>query len=114
MVYDIACFLGFVGVMQYPPKFQNICYGTQRSYERGNACELNSYEHEQYPFDSLNQNNRAHGVNRLPQTRYYFPSRFWYSYATPLGFNKYVMELKGFLIYPNRGIACALNNYGHK
>ncbi len=25
--------------------------------ERGNACELNSFGHEQYPFDSLNQNN---------------------------------------------------------
>lgn len=33
---------------------------------------------------------------------------------TPLGFFKYVMEPKGFLIYPNRGIACALSNYRHK
>jgi hypothetical protein len=24
------------------------------------------------------------------------------------------MEPKGFLIYPNKGIACALNNFGHK
>ncbi len=24
------------------------------------------------------------------------------------------MEPKGFIIYPNRGIACALRNYGHK
>ncbi len=24
------------------------------------------------------------------------------------------MEFKGFLIYPNRGIACAFSNYGHK
>jgi hypothetical protein len=33
---------------------------------------------------------------------------------TLLGFFKYVMEPKGFLIYPNRGIACALSNFGHK
>ncbi len=33
---------------------------------------------------------------------------------TPLGFLKYVMEPKGFLIYFNRGIACALSNFGHK
>jgi hypothetical protein len=25
--------------------------------KRGNACELNSFEHQQYPFDNLNQNN---------------------------------------------------------
>ncbi len=24
------------------------------------------------------------------------------------------MELKGFVIYPNNGIACALSNYEHK
>jgi hypothetical protein len=27
---------------------------------------------------------------------------------------KYFMEPKGFIIYPNRGIARALNNFGHK
>jgi len=32
----------------------------------------------------------------------------------PLGFFKYVMEPKGFIIYINKGIACALNNFGHK
>jgi hypothetical protein len=31
-----------------------------------------------------------------------------------LRFKKYVMESKGFLIYLNRGIACALSNYRHK
>jgi hypothetical protein len=35
-------------------------------------------------------------------------------YGTPLGFKKYVMEPKGFIIYPNSGIACALSNFGHK
>ncbi len=33
---------------------------------------------------------------------------------TPLGFNRYVMEFNRFPIYPKRGIAHALNNYGHK
>ncbi len=27
---------------------------------------------------------------------------------------KYVMEPKGFILYPNRGIARALSDYGHK
>jgi len=29
---DIACILNFVRDMQYPPKFQKICYGAQRFY----------------------------------------------------------------------------------
>ncbi len=29
-------------------------------------------------------------------------------------FFKYVMEPKGFIIHLNRGIACALNNFGRK
>jgi hypothetical protein len=33
---------------------------------------------------------------------------------TPLGCNRYVMEPKRFFIYPKRGIAHPLNNYGHK
>jgi hypothetical protein len=33
---------------------------------------------------------------------------------TPPGFNRHVMEPKRFLIYPKRGIAHALNNFGHK
>jgi hypothetical protein len=28
----------------------------------GNACALRIFKHEQYPFDSLDQNNSAHGV----------------------------------------------------
>jgi hypothetical protein len=31
--------------------------GFMRYLERGSACELNSFGHEQYPSDSLNQNN---------------------------------------------------------
>jgi hypothetical protein len=31
-----------------------------------------------------------------------------------LGFFKYVIKPRGFIIYPDRGIACALNNFGHK
>jgi hypothetical protein len=30
--------------------------------ERGIACSLSFFEHEQYPFNILNQNNSAHGV----------------------------------------------------
>jgi hypothetical protein len=28
----ITCFLGLAKAMQYPSKFQKICYGTQRFY----------------------------------------------------------------------------------
>jgi hypothetical protein len=31
--------------------------GFMRDLERGSACELSSYGHEQYPSDSPNQNN---------------------------------------------------------
>jgi len=27
---------------------------------------------------------------------------------------RYVMELKGFMGYPKKGIACELNTYGHE
>jgi hypothetical protein len=46
--------------MQYPSKFQKICYWAQRIYGilwEGSACELNSFGHEQNPSDSSNQNN---------------------------------------------------------
>jgi len=33
---------------------------------------------------------------------------------TPPRFFRYVMEPKGFLMYPNRGIACALQKFRHK
>jgi len=39
--------------------------------ERDNACALNILMHEQYPFDSLNQNNLAH-VGRAM----HYPSKF--------------------------------------
>jgi hypothetical protein len=32
---------------------------------------------------------------------------------TPPSFKRYVMEPKGFVGYPNRGIAHALNSFGH-
>jgi hypothetical protein len=56
---DIFFLLGFVKAMQYLSKFQ-ICYGAQKFYgilEEGNACELNNFGHEEYPFDNLNQTN---------------------------------------------------------
>jgi hypothetical protein len=36
-------------------------------FERGIACVLNSFGHEQYPFDSLDQNTEAHGVYSVVQ-----------------------------------------------
>jgi hypothetical protein len=33
-----------------------------RYLERGIACSLSFFGHEQYPFNGLNQNNSAHGV----------------------------------------------------
>jgi hypothetical protein len=57
---DIAFIIGFARVMQYLSKFQKICYGAQRfmKYPKmGNACELNTFGHQQYPSNSMNQNN---------------------------------------------------------
>ncbi len=36
-------------------------------FERGIACVLSNFEHEQYPFDTLDQNNLAHGVYSVAQ-----------------------------------------------
>jgi hypothetical protein len=35
--------------------------------ERAIACLLNHFGHEQYLFDSLDQNNSTHGVYKIPQ-----------------------------------------------
>ncbi len=62
---NIAFFLGFGMIMQYPYKFLKICYRAQRIVEyptRGIVCALNILRHEQYPFNSLDQNNLPHGV----------------------------------------------------
>jgi hypothetical protein len=56
----IVFLLGFARAMQYPSKFQKICYGAQRIYgyfKSDNACEFSSFRHAQYLFDNLNQNN---------------------------------------------------------
>jgi hypothetical protein len=36
---------------------------------------LNSVRHEQYPSDSIYQNNLTHGVYNITQWRYWNPSR---------------------------------------
>jgi hypothetical protein len=77
----------------------------------GSAYELSIFGHEQYPFNSPNQNNWAHVVYSLSQIGYYFLCRFRH---TPLGRNKYVIEPIRFFIYLKKGIAHPLNNYGHK
>jgi hypothetical protein len=64
----ITFILGFGRVMQYPSKFQKICYETQRIsriHKESNACAWSSFGHEEYPIDSLNQNNLANGVYRI-------------------------------------------------
>jgi hypothetical protein len=38
-----------------------------RYFERGITSVLNNFGHEQYPFDSLDQNNSAHGVYNVAQ-----------------------------------------------
>jgi len=35
--------------------------------KRGIACSLSPPGHEQYPFDSMYQNNSTHGVYKVPQ-----------------------------------------------
>ncbi len=82
--------------------------------KRDNACELNSYGHEQYPFDSPNQNNWAHGVCRLPQQGYCFLYRFWYGYAIPfqVSINMW-WNPRDFWYTLWKVIAHALSNYGH-
>jgi hypothetical protein len=46
--------------MQYPSKFQKIVMepkGFMGYLKKGNACELSTSGHEQYPYNSSNQNN---------------------------------------------------------
>jgi hypothetical protein len=35
--------------------------------EKGNARSLSPFRHEQYPYNSLDQNNSTHGVYNVPQ-----------------------------------------------
>ena len=54
-----------MGLCNIPPSFKiyvmepNVFIGY---LVRGIACSLSLFEHEQYPFNNLNQNNSAHGV----------------------------------------------------
>jgi hypothetical protein len=67
---DIIFLLGFGRVMQYPYKFQKICSKAQRIskiHKEVNGRALSSFDHEEYPTDSLNQNNLAHGVHKIPE-----------------------------------------------
>jgi hypothetical protein len=70
-------------IMQYPCKFQKICYRAQMIFRipyKGwvhNTCALSILKHEQYHSDSLDQNNVAHGVYWIPQAGYWFSCRFW-------------------------------------
>jgi hypothetical protein len=44
--------------------------------ERGIACSLIFFGHEQYPCNSLDQNNSIHGAYGVAQQGYCIPSRF--------------------------------------
>ncbi len=66
--------LSFGMAMQYPYKFQKICYRAHwflQYPERGNACALNIPMHKQYPFGSLDQNNLTHAGRAMQN-----PSKF--------------------------------------
>jgi len=80
----IAFHLGYGMATQYPSKFQKICEGTQF-----------------FIWYTLKEVLHMHWV--ILGTSNTFSWLF-----------RYVMEPKGFLIYFNRGITCALNNFGHK
>jgi len=98
---------------------QKICYGSNvflGYLKRGNACSLNIFGHEQYPYNSVDQNNSPHGVYSVThEGKYYIPYRFlvWLC-NTPPSFKKYVMEPNVFLKYLVRGIACVLNSFRHE
>jgi hypothetical protein len=47
--HNIALLLGFGRAMQYPSKFQNICYVFLGYLARGMEDLLNNFGHEQYP-----------------------------------------------------------------
>ncbi len=89
--------------------------GFMNYFEKGSSCELNSFRHEQYPFNNLNQNNVHPQCLQITPQKVLFSLQalVWLSNTLPY-FNRYVMEPKGFFIYPKRGIAHALSNYGHK
>jgi hypothetical protein len=66
----IGFLVSFGRVMQYPPCFKryvmelNVFMGYPK---KSIACSLNFLKHEQYPSNSLDQNNSAHGVYNVPQ-----------------------------------------------
>ncbi len=55
--HGIALLLGFGKAMQYPSKFQNICYGPNvflRYLTKGITNLLNNFGHELYPSNWVN------------------------------------------------------------
>ncbi len=100
MVYNITlkwcmyvCLLGLLGLCNTFPIFKKyvmVPKGFMGYLERGSAFELNSFRHEEYPFDSSNQNNWTYGVCRLHQIGYCFLFRFWSSYVVPLQVSIYM------------------------
>ncbi len=56
---NITCFLGFAKAMHIPNSKRYVMErkGFMGYLKKGSACKLSSYGHEQYFFNSLNQNN---------------------------------------------------------
>ncbi len=70
--------VGFGRAMQYPSTFQVMEPNVFLGYvKRGIVGVLNSFGHEHYPSDSLDQNNLANGVYSVMHGGYWDPSRFW-------------------------------------
>jgi hypothetical protein len=83
--------------------------------EKGNACSLGLFGHEQYPFKNLHQNNSAHGVYSVAQWGYYICFRFLVRLCNILpSFKRYVMEPNVFWGYIARGTVNVLSSFGHE
>jgi hypothetical protein len=82
--------------------------------KKGIAHALNKYGHKNTPPITWTKIIQSMVLIKYPHEGIAFLLGFVKVMQYPFEFYKYVMEPKGFLIYPNRGIACTLNNYGHK
>ncbi len=74
---------------------------------------MNLFGHEQYPSNSLDQNNSAHDVYSVAQWGYCIPYKLLVGLCnTHSSFKIYVMEPNVFLGYITKGIVGALSSFG--
>jgi len=69
-MWVLFSFYVLVRLCNIPPSFKRYVMKFSRFLgypKKVNARALNSFGHEQYPTDSLNQNNLAHGVYKIPK-----------------------------------------------